>query len=1330
MSLPDPPPVSRDITERKQAEEKIRVSEERLNLLHQITSNPTFGDAARLQSLLRLGCEQFDLENGLVGEVTGDIYKVALAISHDNSILVGFSCPLEDALCVEVLRRNDLLAVENVGGGEWRGHRAHSVFGTEVYFGVPINVDGRVFGTLCFTSPKPRETAFTRGDEEFLRLLANTLGAEMTRQHFTEQLREKTHFLDRITAVTPDVLYVLDITDYHFKWVSPQAAIRFGYSAEEILAMGADFMPRAMHPDDLARMPAHFAELARAADGQTLEIEYRLRHPDGSWRWFGGRKTPFTRDADGRVREIMGTSVDITARKQAEQALADRTELLNGVLEGTTDVIFAKDRNGRMLLANAAFAAAAGSTPEQLVGKTDEDWFPPDVAAAVRQQDEAVIARGSPMQIEETIPVGGEARSFLTLKAPLRDGSGRVVGILGIGRDITERKKAEERLRASEARLRRVFESNVVGMIRWDLDRSLIVDANAEFLRMTGYVRDDITSGRLNFRDLTPPEWTARNEEGIRAIQAHGNASPYEKEFFKKDGSRLPIIIAGTRFEDSPSEGISFLIDLTEMKHAGEALARLAAIVESSHDALFSEDLDGIVLSWNRGAEQIFGYRANEIVGTSILRLIPEARQAEEHEFQRKLAAGERGGTFETTRLRKDGLEFHASITISPLKDAAGKVIGTSRVVRDITERRQAEAVLRQNAELFTALIEQAPMGTYVVDAEFRMRQINAEALPAFAGVQPLIGRDFYEVLEIVWGPDLAGQLAGIFRHTLATGEPYISPPFTEKRHDLGITQTYEWQTQRVTLPDGAMGVVCYFHEVTERTRATEALRASQERMRLAAEATGVGIWEWNVLTNAVHWDAVMFAIYGITPTPEGLVQYSDWSGAVLPEDLAHQEKVLQEAVRTGGRSSREFRIRRAGDGESRIVRSVEATRQNSHGQVEWVVGTNLDFTDRVQAEEALSRLAAELSEADRRKNEFLATLAHELRNPLAPIRNGLQIMKLAQFDSATVEKSCSMMERQVEQMTRLIDDLMDVSRINQGKLQLQMTRMSLADAVRNAVDASRPLIDALGHELVVDVPPEPIDLDADLTRLSQVFANLLNNAAKYTDRGGRIRLAVERQGNDVVVSVADNGVGIPADMLARVFDLFAQIDGSLERSQGGLGIGLNIAKRLVEKHGGGITAESGGPGMGSTFTVRLPVALTVTADRPDERNNVQKAKPARRRILVVDDNVDSASSLAMILDIMGNETQTAPDGLEAIAVAEAFKPDVILMDIGMPKVNGHEACRRIREQPWGRNIVIVAQTGWGHEDDKRKSQEAGFDFHMVKPVDPAALEKMLAGPG
>jgi CheY-like chemotaxis protein len=318
------------------------------------------------------------------------------------------------------------------------------------------------------------------------------------------------------------------------------------------------------------------------------------------------------------------------------------------------------------------------------------------------------------------------------------------------------------------------------------------------------------------------------------------------------------------------------------------------------------------------------------------------------------------------------------------------------------------------------------------------------------------------------------------------------------------------------------------------------------------------------------------------------------------------------------------------------------------------------------------------------------------------------------------------MMERQMRHMVRLVDDLLDVSRITRGKLELRKQRVDLAAVVRTAVEASRPLIEAAGHHLTITLPPQPLFVDGDPVRLAQVFANLLNNAAKYTERGGRIWLTAERQGSDAVVSVRDTGLGIPREMLGKVFELFTQVERTLEKAQGGLGIGLTLVWRLTEMHGGSVEARSEGYGHGSEFTVRLPAVLV--APVRDKGAEEEIIPSSGRRILVVDDNRDSAISLGMLLQLMGNEVHTAHDGLEAVQAAEVFRPDVVLLDIGLPKLNGYEAARRIREQPWGGDTVLVAVTGWGQEEDKRRAKEAGFNFHMVKPLEPAALEKLLAG--
>ena len=312
--------------------------------------------------------------------------------------------------------------------------------------------------------------------------------------------------------------------------------------------------------------------------------------------------------------------------------------------------------------------------------------------------------------------------------------------------------------------------------------------------------------------------------------------------------------------------------------------------------------------------------------------------------------------------------------------------------------------------------------------------------------------------------------------------------------------------------------------------------------------------------------------------------------------------------------------------------------------------------------------------------------------------------------------------------MVRLIDDLLDVSRVSRNELDIRKQRVELAEVVESAVESSRPLIFQSGHELVVHLPPEAFPLHADPVRLSQVFLNLLNNAAKYTNSGGgQISLSARREGSDAVVTVRDNGIGIPSEMLSRVFDMFTQVDRSLEKSQGGLGIGLTLVRRLVEMHDGSIEARSDGPNRGSEFVVRLPLVIRPPTDTPVHDGTAVK-RLSHGRILVVDDNKDSADSLAMLLRLKGNDIRTAHDGVEALEVADTFHPETVLLDIGLPKLNGYDVARRIRQQPWGRDILLIALTGWGNDTDRRLSQEAGFNFHLVKPVDFTALEAMLAG--
>jgi signal transduction histidine kinase len=381
----------------------------------------------------------------------------------------------------------------------------------------------------------------------------------------------------------------------------------------------------------------------------------------------------------------------------------------------------------------------------------------------------------------------------------------------------------------------------------------------------------------------------------------------------------------------------------------------------------------------------------------------------------------------------------------------------------------------------------------------------------------------------------------------------------------------------------------------------------------------------------------------------------------------------------------------------------------------------------RIAGASKIARDITSRKEEERRRTEFLAMLAHELRNPLAPIRNGVQLMRLAASDPAVVEQATTMMERQVQHLVRLVDDLLDVSRISRGKLQLRKERVELATVVRNALEVCGQMIEEQEHELSVTFPDQPLYVDADKTRLVQTMCNLLNNAVKYSERGTRIDVSVQQSGDEVAISVKDAGIGILPEMLPKIFEMFTQVDCSLEKSQGGLGVGLTIVKRLIEMHGGSVEARSEGYGTGSEFIVRLPLASTNVPDElPGSSEPPPHANP--HRILVVDDHLDAASSLAIMLRIMGHEVHTAHDGLEAIEVADAIRPDLILLDIGMPRLDGYETCRRLREHDGGRDASIIALTGWGQDEDKRRSAEAGFDGHLIKPAEPATLGQLLAG--
>lgn len=500
--------------------------------------------------------------------------------------------------------------------------------------------------------------------------------------------------------------------------------------------------------------------------------------------------------------------------------------------------------------------------------------------------------------------------------------------------------------------------------------------------------------------------------------------------------------------------------------------------------------------------------------------------------------------------------------------------------------------------------------------------------------------------------------------------------------------------------------------DITERHQLVAQLRESEEKFFLLFQKSAFGAVLAR-LPDGVFLDVNEAFVRMFGYTREEAIGRTSLELGINPDAKAHA-RMLAELDQRGFAYDLELVLYTKAREERVILQNITVV--ELAGQ-KYVLATIQDVTERKRAERALL-------EADRRKDEFLATLAHELRNPLAPLRSGLQLMRLASHQPEAIEQARAMMERQLGHMVRLIDDLMDVSRISRGKIELRKERVSLGAVLHQAIEATRPMIDQAGHELSVSTPSEPILVHADVTRMTQVFANLLNNAVKFTDRGGQITVTVSQEDGRAVVSVRDTGIGIPAEVLPTIFNIFTQVDSSPERTRGGLGIGLSLVRSLVELHGGQAEARSGGYGAGSEFIIRLPVSQMTEESAP----RIDGADPsaARRRVLVVDDNHDAADSMALVMRAMGHDAHSVYSALEALAYGQRYEPAAIVLDIGMPKVNGYEAARRIREQPWGKKVRLIALTGWGQDQDRKRSQEAGFDAHMVKPADPSELQRVL----
>ena len=875
------------------------------------------------------------------------------------------------------------------------------------------------------------------------------------------------------------------------------------------------------------------------------------------------------------------------------------------------------------------------------------------------------------------------------------------------------RREAGESIRASEERFRALVSATSDVVYRMSADWTEL-----RHLEGREFIADTHEPSRSWLVKYIPPEDQPHVLEAIHTAIRSKGVFELEHRVMRVDGtfgwafSRAIPMLAGN---GEIKEWFGAASDVTARKQAEAAIraseGRSLTILESITDGFFALDSDWRFTYVNAAGVRFLDRTPGDLIGKSLWEEFPGTVGSEFEQVYRRVVARQVSESF-TAYYPNFDRWYEATAYPAPE--------GLSVYFRDVTDRRQLEKERKQ----FAALVHASSDFISVAGLDQRGVYVN-RAGQQLVGLEPgQVGSikvlDFFPETE-------RGRILSLIANSEGGGDVVVDTWFQHLQS--GQLIPVSWSFLRLRDPSGNVsGYATVTRDLTERNKAEDLLRASEERRRLALDAAELGMWHVDPTTRVTTTDARYRAIFGTT---EEWTDYLQAVAVIHPDD---QSAVL-EAVAAATRLEDpppyaiEYRIVHP-DGSLRWVLAKGRSTIDGTGPTRRVAsfdGTVADITDRKLGEEEREQLVARLQEQDQRKDEFLATLAHELRNPLAPIRNGLQIMRLAKGDPQTTERVRSMMERQLGQMVHLIDDLLDLSRISRGKIDLRKVRIELARAIEQAIEASRPAIEQADHELLIEIPPDPIYVDADLTRLTQVFSNLLNNAAKYTERGGRIRLCVEHLGAEAVVSVTDNGIGIPTHMLAHVFEMFTQVESHLERSQGGLGVGLSIVQRLIQMHGGSVEARSDGNGRGSEFVVRLPVASSLVGTKPaDEANPVRPI--ARLRILVADDNLDAADSLAMLLTIEGNETLTAHDGLEALEVAAAFRPDVMFLDIGMPKLNGYEVGRRMRQHAWGKGVVLIALTGWGQEEDKRRSLEAGFDFHLVKPVLPDALDELLAG--
>jgi PAS domain S-box-containing protein len=1048
--------------------------------------------------------------------------------------------------------------------------------------------------------------------------------------------------------------------------------------------------------------------------------------------------------------------------------------LLAAIVSSSDDAILSATLDGVITSWNAGAERMYGWSAAEALGRPLALIVPDD------RTEEALgllrrVARGERVEHHETVRLTSTGRRIDVLLgvSPVHDAQGRVVGASKVARDITAAKAAQAQRRAAEERLRLITD-NVPALIAYVDREGRYRFVNQGYEQWFDRPRAQLLGQRV-CDVLGEDVWRVVGPRMAHAFA--GEAVQYEAELRINGTDRfIEARYVPHRGDDGRVEGAAVMVhDVAPRWRAAQALARseerLALAVRAAGIGIFDLDHDAGELHASDELRELLGWPPQQGADARALDDSVHPADREAYAQGRRDAQDPRGDglfTLEYRVQRPDGTQRWVSARAQTLFGGEGpsrRAVRTTGVLVDVSERREVEQALRRSEALHRLLVSMHDATATQRDPRALQREV-AQRLGRQLGASRCLYAEFEDggrharVLHDY--TDGVASIAGVHRvhdfgplaQALAAGRTFI---VADAQHDarlaagrareayaaldivaqlcvplvkdgrlvasLSVHQRYprQWQRDEIELVE-QLAQRTWF--ALETAGAQAALRESRDVLGLAMRAGRMGAWSRQLASGEVWWSHELEELFGLAPGAFGGNEEA-FLDLVHPED---REAVLR-AVRQGTASvsdyAVEFRFRHA-DGHWGWMEGRGRAVADAGGRAAMLYGLGIDITERKQSEQELQRLNAELQHAARRKDEFLATLAHELRNPLAPMRNALEIQRLhlPQGD-AQLRWSHELMQRQLRQLTRLVDDLLEIARITQGRLELRRQPLELAEVVQGAVDAAQPLLQARQHRFTASLPDAPLALVGDAARLTQVVLNLLNNAAQYTPEGGRIELALRREGGEAVISVRDNGIGLAAEHLPHIFDMFSQVQPALERTHGGLGVGLSLAKALAGLHGGSVVARSEGPGRGSEFELRLPLPpLPPVAQTPVA---APVAATAARRVMVVDDNPDAAESLALLLELQGHEVRTAHDGLAAVALAREYRPALAIVDIGLPGISGYEVARRIRGQDGGAGMLLVALTGWGQAQDKQAALEAGFDRHLTKPVAPEQLDELFA---